>query len=80
MLIMKFIGAGFSATASTAGGTVTASFAVSAVRVNRLVATIRQLAAEQRRRKPGVSVSADSPGASASTLNSPSPQRTAPES
>src|SRR5438552_14425022 len=80
MLMTKLIGADFSVTASDGGGAVSILFGPSAVRDRRLVATMRQLAGEQCRRKPGVSTSADSFGASASSLNSPSPQRTAFES
>ena len=80
MLMMKFTGAGFSASGVSAGGDVSDGLAMSVVRVSRFVATMRQLVGAQRKRKPGASVSADSFGASASSLNSPSPQRTALES
>src|ERR1051326_1764629 len=45
------------------------------VRIRRFEAAMRQLAASQRMRSPGLSVSNDSFGASESALNCPSPQR-----
>ena len=83
MLMMKLTGVGFSTGVSAGvGGAGAGSFglAISTVRVKRFVATIRQVAGEQVSRKPGVSASEDSPCASASSLNNPSPQRTALES
>src|SRR2546429_5594180 len=66
MLMTKLIGAGFSVATSDGGGAVSIGFVPSAVRDRRLVATMRQLAGEQCSRKPGVSTSADSVGASRS--------------
>src|SRR6266853_1002336 len=56
MLMMKFVGAGFSTTAgSTGAGAASIGFAVSVRRVSSLVATILQVAGEQRTRSTGAS-------------------------
>ena len=52
------------------------ALSTSLVRITRLVATMRQETGAHTSRMPGISVSTASVGASASTLKSPSPQRT----
>src|SRR5262245_36765457 len=71
MLMMKLTSWRFSSAAGSAGGggAGAAGWKLSFDRFNKLVATTRQVAGEQRRRRPGVSVSADSFGARASILN-----------